>query len=322
MPLQVTCPHCGRTCLIAEQHLGSQVRCAACAKIFVPAGPSTDDDFPLPGFDALATASSHLGLHLDIGAATSAGRVRAHNEDRCLIRRQTWNQADDLHELALLCIADGMGGHAGGATASAFTIQALQQALGPLFDDALAGRLRPDAHDVIAQRLSAALNDASKAVHVAAQADPQLKSMGAAAIAALVWGPSAHIAHVGDCRAYHFHADALVPLTKDHSLVQRMLELGTLKPHEARHHPARDELTQAIGRRPQVEPGVCRVAIAKDDWLILACDGLQAHLDVPALQQHLRLALPAAALVARQLVEAADQRGGSDNCTVLAVHCS
>jgi protein phosphatase len=333
MAVQIGCPCCGAACLIAAEHLGRAVRCFACTRVFVPttspAGPApssggdspSSDDFPLPTFDALPQHAVAAAFHLDVATATSPGKVRTRNEDCCLVRRQTWSRENALRELTLLCVADGMGGHDGGQRASSLTVQAVNRALGGLFDDALADRLAANLQDDIERRLRGALTEASRTVHAAAS-EPRAKGMGAAAVVALMWGQTAHIAHVGDCRAYHFHAGVLTQLTRDQTLVQRMVELGKLAAHEARHHAARNELTQAIGRRPDVEAEVARVTLGREDWLVLACDGLHAHLEAHELRKEIELALPSAAFLAQHLVKVADDRGGSDNCTVVAVHCA
>jgi serine/threonine protein phosphatase PrpC len=180
-------------------------------------------------------------------------------------------------------------------------------------------RRRPTT-DALAQRLRQALREASKAVHAASQAHRAHQGMGAAAVAVMLRGGTAHIAHVGDCRAYHCRAGVLNQLTKDHTLVQRMLDLGTLAPKEAKKHPARHELTQAIGRRPDVEPGVVAAALGKDEWLLLASDGLLEHLEATELRREVELSLPSASLLSRRLVDLANERGGTDNTTVIAVH--
>ncbi|MCI0683155.1 MAG: protein phosphatase 2C domain-containing protein [Gemmataceae bacterium] len=325
MPIQATCPYCATLCSIGEQHVGQMVRCFACAQVFrvhgsnaAPAAPVSleFDAIPMPSFDAEPERPAPLTL--DIHAATSAGKVREHNEDAYLIRRQAWSRLDDRCELVLLAVADGMGGYGGGALASALTVRALQSALTPWFDGALAGQLRPEQTAI--DQLRGALTQASQAVHAAAQADAQRKGMGAAAVAAVLWRNTAFVGHVGDCRAYQFHEGQLTQVTKDQTLVQRMLDQGTLQPHEAAHHPARNELSQAIGRRPEVTPEFCQLSLGRGDWLILACDGLQAHLSHAELRKEIELALPSASFLAERLVDAANQRGGSDNCTVIVVH--
>lgn len=281
--------------------------------------PSTldvDGSQLLPTFDAEPEAAKQT-LTVDIGAATTPGRARERNEDAYLVRRQSWCRAGQQHELALLAVADGMGGYDGGEQASAVVIQALQTALTPLFDRSLSGQqLAAGEFD----RLHVGFNDASLAVYRAAQSEPRWKGMGAAAVAALLWRDQVHLAHVGDCRAYHFHDDQLRQVTKDQTLVQRMIDLGTLKAHEAQHHPAKNELSQALGRRPDVVPETCQLTLAAGDWLLLACDGLHADLGHDALCREFERAAASATLFAQRLIDVVDQRGGSDNCTVIAVH--
>ena len=330
MAVQATCPHCATPCLIGEQFLASPVRCFACGRVFrlsdngsaaTATSKGQAETALMPTFDA-ETERPPKTPGFDIGFATSAGKVRERNEDCYLIRRQAWSRLAQAQELALLAVFDGMGGHGGGDKASRLAAQSLQTAMSPLFDGAGAGAISLDAKDLVADRIRAALNDASKAVHGAAQADPQLKGMGAAAVVAVAWRDQLRVGHVGDCRAYHFRAGTLKPLTKDQTLVQRMLDLGTLSPQEALNHPAKNELSQALGRRPDVEPGACQLALSPGDWLILASDGLHVHLGYDDLRKEIELALPSAPFLAEHLIEVVNRRGGSDNCTVVTLLCS
>lgn len=303
------------------------VRCFACAQVFrlnAPAAsnssaPVTDWDdsgVPLPSFDDEPARDGFLTL--DVGSATTAGKVREANEDAFLVRRQAWSAGTTKYEVMLLAVADGMGGYGGGEKASTLAVQTLQAALAPWFEKAVAGRIEAELN--VADELRAALNEAGKAVHAASLADPALKGMGAAAVVALICGDQAHIAHVGDCRAYHFHGGKLKQATKDQTLLQRMLDLGTLQPNEVQNHPAKNELSQALGRRPDVAPDFCQLALGRDDWLLLASDGLHCHLSHEELQKELTLCLPSPAFLAQRLIDVVNERGGNDNCTVIAVH--
>jgi protein phosphatase len=179
----------------------------------------------------------------------------------------------------------------------------------------------PPGVTALLDALAAALREANRTVSRAAQTDPGCKGMGATAAAAVVCDNQALVVHVGDCRVFHQRGGQLVQVTRDHTLVARMIELGKITPREALHHPARHEVTQAVGQQADLDPGRYQVALAAGDWLLVACDGLHAHVDHAALQQELSKAPPAASTLARQLVDLVNQRGGSDNCTVLAVRC-
>ena len=145
--------------------------------------------------------------------------------------------------------------------------------------------------------------------------------MGATAAVLIIWNGRVVIGHVGDCRVYHHHAGELKAVTKDQTLVNRMVELGQLRPEEAVGHPASNEVLQAIGTRTAIEPARYKLKLAPGDWLLVACDGLHGQVDDRALQKIVSKAPPSAALLANRLVDLADQSGGLDNCTVVAVRC-
>ena len=100
-----------------------------------------------------------------------------------------------------------------------------------------------------------------------------------------------------------------------------MVELGKLSPKEALTHPARGEVSQAVGGHYDLQPASHRVKLSPGDWLLLACDGLHAHVDNRGLQEEVARSAPSASYLARRLVELVNQKGGSDNCTVLAAYC-
>ena len=172
----------------------------------------------------------------------------------------------------------------------------------------------------LAGTVEGALLEAHQAVRERARQDARLQDMGATAAAVLVWDRRAVIGHVGDCRVYHRHEDQFRQVTRDQTLVTRMVDLGKLSPQEAAHHPGRNEVTQALGKRARLEPGRAEVTLAHGDWLIVCCDGLYAHVNDAALAKAVNEALLPADL-ADDLVKMADEGGGSDNCTVIAAFC-
>ena len=312
MPVRVNCPHCRAPCLVSEQHLGVPVQCGQCGRSLVarPLAPAV-----------APPAGAPVGpVRLDIGCASSAGRVRKRNEDSYLAQHLTWCNNNQRHDIALLVVADGMGGHEAGDRASGVVIRELGAALSGLLGGGPGAPL-PDAPTVLLGALGAALCEANAAVYRLAQAEAACKGMGATAVAVLIWDGQALIGHAGDCRVYHQRAGRLTQVTQDQTLVARMVALGKLTPKEALAHPARNEVSQAVGRQPTLKPESHQVHLAPGDWLLAACDGLHAHLDDAALQQEISKAPPSAAQLARQLVDLVNQRGGSDNCTVLAARC-
>jgi protein phosphatase len=110
-------------------------------------------------------------------------------------------------------------------------------------------------------------------------------------------------------------------VTRDQTVAARMVELGRLSPKEASVHPARNDVYQAIGHHPTLKPAHYDVKVSTGDWLIITSDGLHAHVAAAELQQAVAKAEPSAARLAAALVDLTNQKGGSDNCTVVVVRC-
>ena len=291
MDAPITCPTCRMQLRVPGDIRGRPVRCPGCKSVFVAS--------PEP-------------IRLHISHATSPGRVRDRNEDALLVAQLAWAAGGADHELTLMAVLDGMGGHAAGDRAAAVAAHGLASALLPRLAVLIGGiEPLPDAAGFL-EMLDLALWEANRSVHRAASEEPALAGMGATGVAALVCDGTATICHVGDCRAYLFRAGTVRALTQDQTLARRMVELGTLTERQARGHPAASQVTQALGRQYDIEPSRQTLALAAGDMLVLACDGLHAHLDEAAVAAVLGRNAAASALV-----EAANAAGGSDNCTVV-----
>jgi protein phosphatase len=260
-------------------------------------------------------------FRLDIGAATSTGRVRKRNEDSFLVQHLSWSNQNLRYEVALIIVADGMGGYEAGDQASGLLIRMVGASLAGVLSSVLSLQIAEPTPAQLTETLEAALKAANRAIHQKGQTDPGCKGMGATVAVLLISNDRVVISHVGDCRVYLYHAGKLNQVTKDQTLVARMVELGQLTPAEALMHPARNEVTQAIGKHADVQPAPYQVQLDFDDWLVVACDGLHAHVDAQALAETIAEAQPSAFALAHQLVTLANEGGGSDNCTVVAVRC-
>ncbi|MHA3702645.1 PP2C family protein-serine/threonine phosphatase [Jatrophihabitans sp. YIM 134969] len=235
-------------------------------------------------------------MRFTTGAATDVGLVRAGNEDSFFAAPH------------LVAVADGMGGHLGGGTASALAVEALAE---------LARRevLAPD--DVVA-----AVGRANAEVVRRADADPSLHGMGTTltGVAIVDTGGVARFAvfNVGDSRVYRLDGGALTPVTVDHSEVQALVDAGRLTPEEARVHPARNVITRSIGSAPPPEVDVVILEPVGGDRFVVCSDGLTGEVDDAAIAQVLAgVEDPQAA--AEALVAAALDGGGHDNVTVVVV---
>jgi len=357
LALRVQCPHCKSICQVGQEHLGSSLKCGSCGRLYAlppaapakppsapslaavasPPGPLEDEDelsieLDGPGAAALLAQPAPPSAtripapladtcRLEIGGATSAGRVRDRNEDSFLIQHVALSALNSRHEVAVLVVADGMGGHGAGDRASDLVVRTVGASLAGFIAGAWPGTGQEPSLPSLANQVEAALKAAHREVLAQSQKEPACRDMGATAAVVLVWEATALIGHVGDCRVYHLHQDKLTQVTRDQTLVARMVELGKLTPEEAMTHPQRNEVTQAVGRAPELRPAAHQVRLVAGDRLIIACDGLHAHVDERMLADAILEAGPSASSLASYLVELADEGGGSDNCTVVVVRC-
>ena len=286
---------------------GTTVACSLCGRNFgVPAPSASTGKAPAPP------------CRLTIGGATTAGLVRKRNEDRFVVQHLTWSDMDRVRETALIVVADGLGGYEGGDKAAAMVMSQVGASLGAQLVNSL-NSPAPSSPDFLAQKISSALESANRTIFEKAQGDANRKGMAATCAVVIISDGQVVIGHVGDCRVYHQRAEQLKQVTRDQTLVERMVDLGTLTRAEAAYHPARNQVGQAVGKNKTLEPASYRLNLAPGDCLVIACDGLHAHVDENMLTAAIRKAGPSASSLANQLVELANREGGSDNCTVVAV---
>ncbi|MHA6793166.1 PP2C family protein-serine/threonine phosphatase [Pseudonocardia bannensis] len=233
-----------------------------------------------------------LGLRSAIGS--DVGRRRAANQDAGAISDR------------LLAIADGMGGHAHGEVASALTIAALAD-----LDD----RLPADLHDVdLPAVLAEGLAEAARRLDERADRESDLRGMGTTAIALLFDGTRLGVLHLGDSRIYLLRDGVLEQITKDHTVVQALVDEGRITPAEAATHPRRSVLLRALQAGHDPEPDLwVREALAGDRYL-LCSDGVTAVLPDAAVREVLA-GDPDPEVVVARLIALANEGGGPDNIT-------
>lgn len=280
-----------------------------------------DESEEKPETGATPRPSVNASCRVILASATTRGRVRDRNEDSLLVQQCSWSNLDQRHDVALIVVADGMGGHQAGERASGLVIQALSKALAPLLTSALNTQSPQSAALDPSEALEGGLIEANRLVRETAQRNPAWKGMGSTAAALLIWDGQVSVRLVGDCRVYHWRGGKLTQVTRDQTLVARMVELGQLTPAEAAKHPRRNEVAQAVGKYALIEPGRYELSLNPGDWLVASSDGLQAHVNDRTLADTIAKAGSSAEELANRLVELANQGGGSDNCTVVAVRC-
>lgn len=239
------------------------------------------------------------------GAATHIGLVRAKNEDSYAIVE---NQSG--YPSALI-IADGMGGHRRGELASRMAVDYVRDELNNVI--ASVERLLPQT---IESHLARIVERANVKVYLGSIEDEENQGMGTTLTAAMIIPGYVVLAHVGDCRAYHLHLDDMTQLTIDHTLVQELVDAGSISPNESREHPNRNVLTRALGVPDYLEPDIVTHTIEPGDRLLLCSDGLHGLIPEKEIKNVMCQAQSADQL-ACDLVEKALELGGEDNITVL-----
>jgi len=204
----------------------------------------------------------------------------------------------------LYIVADGMGGHKAGKTAS---LMATRTVMSKYYSDP-----SPD----VAQSLERAIQTANAEIYNKAQS-PGYEGMGTTLVAAVVKGNWLFVANVGDSRAYLIRGRKIKQITQDHSQVAEQVRAGLLTAEEARHHKFRNIITRSVGTKPKVEVDLFREKIRPGDTVLLCSDGLTNEVRDEEILQIVISNDPQGA--AKQLIELANQRGGSDDITVLVL---
>jgi protein phosphatase len=242
-------------------------------------------------------------LRLQAACLTGRGRVRAENQDDCSIDAKR----------GIFVVADGVGGAAGGAVAA----QAVVKVLPGLVSERLAAQPKP-TEEGIAEALKSAIADLGQKLREQTANEPQLRGMSSTVVLALARGKSVYVAHAGDSRAYLLEKGKLRQLTRDHSLVAVMLELGQITPEQARVHPHRSRITRCVGMEGIVVADVQHVSVKPGCRLLLCTDGLTGMVPDDEIGRILKQAKSAKA-ACRRLVDEANRAGGQDNITALIV---
>lgn len=230
------------------------------------------------------------------------GRVRLSNQDACFTR-----ELPDSSVLAIVC--DGMGGAKAGNIAS-------ENAVRLISDYVLHSYRRLMDSGAVCKLLKNAVRSANIEIYDMSMKSADLSGMGTTAVVALVTERFAVVAHVGDSRAY-LVGDTVTQLTRDHSVVQSLIESGRLTPEQAKVHPRKNVITRAIGTEEDVTADCDELVLENGQTLLLCTDGLSNYLEPSEILETFRS--NEISRVADQLVALANQNGGGDNITVVTV---
>ena len=258
---------------------------------------------------------------VNVFGRTDVGRTREHNEDAFVVADLTTNNATLQPEVrrhtlgpkgTLFMVADGMGGAAAGEIASAMAVEVV---LGELREKWIAG----DTHDAeeFVRAIRRATVAANQQIHTFAASHSEYRGMGTTATVAGLLGDTLYVAQVGDSRAYLVRDGVARQITKDQSLMQKLIEAGELTEEEAAQSERRNIILQALGPEPLIKIDLTHQQVRRGDVLVLCSDGLSGQVGKDEIAR-LVTDEPDLVTVCKLLIDRANENGGPDNITVIA----
>lgn len=265
---------------------------------------------PLPIEPILPTQRGHIIF----GQASDQGMVRSNNQDSAMSVFFSGNSIYDQPDFGIFIVADGMGGHQEGEKASAITARAVaNEVMSTLFVPMLRGDdMNGSDQPTIVETLVSAVQKANERVRA------EVADGGTTLTAVAIRGDAAHVAHVGDSRAYWIRKSEIEKITRDHSVVERLIELGQLTADEAEQHDQRNVLYRAIGQNEDVEVEIHRKRLTPNSYLLICSDGLW-NMVKPAEIIEIISNTPDPQEACEKLVARANAHGGTDNITVILI---
>lgn len=235
------------------------------------------------------------------------GLVRTENQDR------VWTGfLGENEEAAALVVCDGMGGENAGSCASQMTLDLMRERLESGF--------RPSNNrNFIRNLLITSVTAANSLVFDRARTEPDKRGMGTTCVAAIVCDERAYIINVGDSRCYHIFDESMQQITKDHTVIRRLIERGEITEEESKTHPRRNSITRAVGAAREITPDYFEIDLEQGNCLLLCSDGLHSYGDDAEI----------AGIIVNNpiqkccdlLIDYALANGGRDNATVALIQC-
>lgn len=241
----------------------------------------------------------------------SVGKQRDHNEDSLLALTSTISGSTESIPFGLYIVADGMGGHQFGEVASNAAIRIMGGNITKKFHSYLYNLPTQSLQESLQEVMESSITEAHQYVQ------REAPGSGTTVTAALVLGQQVTIAHVGDSRAYSIYPDGRIDaITRDHSLVKRLEELGHLSKDEAENFPHRNVLIRALGQGETLEADIFTIPFPQAGYLMICSDGLWGVISEKEILHSINEA-PTLNRACQNLVEAANAAGGPDNITVI-----
>ena len=242
---------------------------------------------------------------LRITGLSDTGTQRSVNEDHI----------GSDQSLGIAVLADGMGGHKAGGTASRMAVDFVLENLQKLIIQQTSG---PITSSQLLAMVSHTISDSNRKIYQASTAKEDCKGMGTTVVAVVVKGSHLYVGHVGDSRAYLFRNNILSRITRDHSLIQELIDKGFYTEYEARDATVSHVVTRALGTRADVRVDTARHQLENGDLVLLCSDGLTDMVSDSLIETVLKDSADVE-LTAKTLVESANEHGGKDNISVILV---
>ena len=258
-------------------------------------------------------------IFVTVRARTDLGRTRDHNEDAFLVAdltARTTNLTDGgPHRVGehgtVFLVADGMGGAAAGELASSMAAERIFRNLVQH-----AGNHPADNAEEFAQQLKAAVEEANEHIHAYSKEHPDVRGMGTTATVAGVLGATLYLAQVGDSRGYLVRDGVATQITKDQSLMQRLVDAGELTEEEAEQSERRNIILQALGPDAKIRVDLTWQELRRGDTLVICSDGLSGQVKREEIASLIEKQ-PDLDRLCDELIATANERGGPDNITVV-----
>jgi len=247
---------------------------------------------------------------IEILGQTDTGSVRDHNEDSI---------ASNV-DLGLSVLADGMGGHAGGEMASAITVDTVSEYLAKKLKKIKPGNTDEDTgYSVESLAVHEAVALANTNVHTASNENAKYKGMGTTVVVLLFYDNRFTVAHVGDSRLYRLRGDVLEQITRDHSLMQELIDRGFYTPEQAKKSLNKNLVTRAIGIEEQAQIDIQEDVAQVGDIYLLCSDGVTDMIEDELIQSTILENSDNLEKAASELIREANEHGGKDNISAILV---
>ena len=251
-------------------------------------------------------------------ANTDVGMKRSVNQDAYILKSYS--------EKTCLCVVcDGMGGANGGNEASRLASEKFVSIIDDFITPYVGNKTKSLQGSDIKRALLDAVDQANTAVYEYARLHPTLKGMGTTLVAALIIKKTIFCVNVGDSRMYFMKGNTIKQMTKDHSYVQHLLDIGQITEQEAESFPQKNIITRAIGTESSVRADFIRENVTEGTYMLLCTDGLtnfvsdEGILDMVISEDRRNLDQVRLSLTVRKLIDCANQNGGADNITAVLV---